>query len=143
MMTYGFVDLNFIINAIIAVALGALIGLEREHREDQKMVIAGVRTFPMTALAGVIFAFLSQELGYSIIDVGLIIFGGFALLLAYLKYEVHTIGITTPVAFFLTFLIGLMVQIGFLVESAFLTVFVTILLLTKERLHKIARNIGS
>ncbi|MGM0404893.1 MAG: MgtC/SapB family protein [Thermoplasmatota archaeon] len=142
-MTYGFVDLNFIINAIIAVALGALIGLEREHREDQKMVIAGVRTFPMTSLAGVIFAFLSQQLGYSIIDVGLIIFGGFALLLAYLKYEVHTIGITTPVAFFLTFLIGLMVQIGFMVESAFLTVFVTILLLTKERLHNIARNIGT
>lgn len=142
MMTYGFVDLNLVLNAVIAVALGALIGLEREHREDKKMVIAGVRTFPMTSLAGVIFAFLSEHLGYSTIDVGLIIFGGFALLLAYLKYEVHTIGITTPVAFFLTFLIGLMVQQGFLAESAFLTVFITFLLLTKERLHKIARNIG-
>ncbi|MFO7792609.1 MAG: MgtC/SapB family protein [Candidatus Saliniplasma sp.] len=141
-MTYAFVDLNLVINALIAVGLGALIGLEREHREDKKMVIAGVRTFPMTSLTGVIFAFLSQELGYSLIDVGLLIFGGFAILLAYLKYEVHTIGITTPVAFFLTFLIGLMVQNGFIAESAFLTVLITLLLLTKERLHKIARNIG-
>lgn len=142
-MSYIFVDLNLIINALIAIGLGALIGLEREHREDKKMVIAGVRTFPMTSLAGVIFAFLSQELGYSLMDVGLLIFGGFAILLAYLKYEVHTIGITTPVAFFLTFLIGLMVQNGFIAESAFLTVLITLLLLTKERLHKIARNIGT
>ncbi len=142
-MTTGFIDLNLLLSSLIAVGLGALIGLEREHREDKKMVIAGVRTFPMTSLAGVIFSFLSQEMGYSMIQAGLLIFGGFALILAYLKYEVHTIGITTPVAFFLTFLIGIMVHQGYLVESAFFTVLITILLLTKKRLHNIARNIGA
>ncbi len=142
-MTTGFIDLNLLLSSLIAVGLGALIGLEREHREDKKMVIAGVRTFPMTSLAGVIFSFLSQEMGYSMMQAGLLIFGGFALILAYLKYEVHTIGITTPVAFFLTFLIGIMVHQGYLVESAFFTVLITILLLTKKRLHKIARNIGA
>ena len=141
-MAAEIIDLTFVIHSILAIALGGLIGLEREHREDKKMVIAGVRTFPLTSLSGVLFAYLSNYTGIALTEVGIVIFGGFALILAYLKYETHTIGITTPVAFFITFLIGIMVELDFLVEAAFITVLVTALLLTKERLHKIARNIG-
>jgi len=141
-MAVEFVDLDFVIHALIAILMGALIGLEREHREEKSMVIAGVRTFPLTSLSGVLFSFLSAEIGIAFIEVGVIIFGGFSLILAFLKYEVHTIGITTPVALFITFLIGILVQQGFEVEAAFVTITITILLLTKERLHKIARDIG-
>lgn len=141
-MTIEFVDLGFIIHALIAIGMGGLIGLEREHREEKMMVIAGVRTFPLTSLAGVLFSFLSGQIGIAFIEVGVIIFGGFSLILAFLKYEVHTIGITTPVALFITFLIGILVQQGFEVEAAFITITITLLLLTKERLHKIARDIG-
>ncbi|MGM0510813.1 MAG: MgtC/SapB family protein [Thermoplasmatota archaeon] len=141
-MAVEFVDLDFVIHALIAIGMGALIGLEREHREEKAMVIAGVRTFPLTSLSGVLFSFLSAEIGIAFIEVGVIIFGGFSLILAFLKYEVHTIGITTPVALFITFLIGILVQQGFGVEAAFITITITILLLTKERLHKIARDIG-
>lgn len=106
------------------------------------MVIAGVRTFPMTSLSGLIFSFLAGETGIALIEVGLIIFGGFALLLAFLKYEVHTIGITTPVAFYLTFLIGIMVYLDFFLEATFITVLITSLLLTKQRLHQLAQDLG-
>ncbi len=122
--------------------MGGLIGLEREHRKEKPRVIAGVRTFPLTSLAGVIFSFLSPMAGMYLIEAGIIIFGGFSLVLAFLKYEVHTIGVTTPVALFLTFLLGILIQQGFIFEAAFVTIAVTLLLLTKERLHRIARDIG-
>lgn len=141
-MAVEIIDLTFVIHSLLAVGLGGLIGLEREHREDKRMVIAGVRTFPLTSLTGVIFSYLTGIVGMALTEVGLIIFGGFALILAYLKYEAHTIGITTPVAFFITFLIGIMVEQDFMVEAAFITILVTVLLLTKERLHKIARDVG-
>ncbi len=140
-MVVEFVDVNILLHSLIAVSLGALIGLEREHRKDDKLVIAGVRTFPLTSLSGVIFSFLAAQTGLALLEVGIIIFGVFSLLLAHLKYEVHTVGITTPVALFMTFLIGIFVEKGFIFEAAFITVLITSLLLTKERLHSIAESI--
>ena len=140
-MALELVDVSLVMNSLIAVGMGALIGLEREHHKEYKNVIAGVRTFPLTSLSGVIFSFLATEMSIPLVEIGIVIFGGFALVLAYLKYEVHTIGITTPVAFFITFILGIMVQQGFVFEAAFITILTTALLLTKERLHNLARGI--
>ncbi|MFP3872692.1 MAG: MgtC/SapB family protein [Candidatus Natronoplasma sp.] len=136
------IDLTFVIHVLLAVGMGGLIGLEREHKRKEPKVIAGVRTFPLTSLTGVLFSFLSASLGFQLIGVGVGIFGGFAIILAYLKYEIHTIGITTPVALFITFLLGVFIQQGYAVEAGFITVVVTALLLTKERLHSLARELG-
>ncbi len=135
------INLDFVIHVLLAVGMGGLIGLEREHKKKKPKVIAGVRTFPLTSLSGVLFSFLSSSLNLHLIEVGVIIFGGFAIMLAYLKYEIHTIGITTSVALFITFLLGVFIQQGYAVEAGFITVVVTALLLTKERLHSLARNI--
>lgn len=135
-------DLIFAVHILLAIAMGGLIGLEREHEKKKPQVIAGVRTFPLTALSGVLFSFLSGAVGMRFIEVGVIIFGGFSIILAYLKYEIKTIGITTSVALFITFLIGIYIQQGYVLEAGFVTVVVTVLLLTKERLHKIARELG-
>ncbi len=139
-MAAATIDLAFVLHIFMAIGMGGLIGLEREHKRREPRVIAGVRTFPLTSMTGVMFSFLSASIGLHLIEVGFIIFGGFALLLAYLKYEIHTIGITTPVALFITFLLGIFIQQGFALEAGFITVIVTALLLTKERLHSIARN---
>ncbi len=139
-MTAEIINFELMIHSLIAVGLGGLIGLEREHRVAKERVIAGVRTFPLTALSGVLFSFLSASDNVALLEVGLIIFGGFALVMAFLKFGIHKIGITTPVAYFLTFLIGIMVQRAFILEAAFITILVTALLLTKERLHNLARS---
>ncbi len=138
----AFIDLNFVIHVLLAIGMGGLIGLEREHKKKGPKVIAGVRTFPLTSMSGVLFSFLSASLGLHLIEVGVVIFGGFAVLLAYLKYEIHTIGITTSVALFVTFILGVFIQQGYVVEAGFITVVVTALLLTKERLHSLARDLG-
>ncbi len=135
------IDLTFVLHVLLAVGMGGLIGLEREHKRKEPNVIAGVRTFPLTSLSGVLFSFLSVSLGLHLIEVGVIVFGGFAMILAYLKYEIHTIGITTSVALFITFILGVFIQQGYAVEAGFITVVVTALLLTKERLHNLARDI--
>lgn len=142
MMAIEFIETALVINALLAVGMGGLIGLEREHKKEKTKVIAGVRTFPLTSLSGVLFSFLSGEVGMTFLDMGILVFGGFALILAFLKYEIHTIGITTPVALFITFLLGIMIDQGFAVEAAFITILVTLLLLTKKRLHNLARDIG-
>ncbi|MBS3782099.1 MAG: MgtC/SapB family protein [Candidatus Thermoplasmatota archaeon] len=141
-MELGTIDLVFVLHILLAVGMGGLIGLEREHEEKKPRVIAGVRTFPLTSMSGVLFSFLSASVDLRFIEVGVLIFGGFSLLLAYLKYEIKTIGITTPVALFITFLIGILIQQGFILEAGFVTITVTVLLITKERLHRIARNLG-
>ncbi len=140
-MTATSIDLTFVLHIFMAIGMGGLIGLEREHKRKEPRVIAGVRTFPLTSMTGVLFSFLSASVGLHLIEVGIVVFGAFALLLAYLKYEIHTIGITTPVALFITFLIGIFIQQGFALEAGFITVIVTTLLLTKERLHSIARDL--
>jgi len=141
-MEIGTIDLVFALHVLLAIGMGGLIGLEREHERRKPKVIAGVRTFPLTSMSGVLFSFLSDSVGLEFMGIGVIIFGGFSILLAYLKYEIKTIGITTPVALFITFLIGVFIQQGFILEAGFVTVVVTVLLITKERLHRIAREIG-
>lgn len=141
-MEIGTIDLVFTIHILLAIGMGGLIGLEREHEKKKPRVIAGVRTFPLTSMSGVMFSFLSASIGLRFIEIGVIIFGGFSILLAYLKYEIKTIGITTPVALFITFLIGVFIQQNFILEAGFITVVVTVLLITKERLHRIAREMG-
>ncbi len=82
-MSAEIVNFEFIIHSLIAVGLGGLIGLEREHRLPNEKVIAGVRTFPLTALAGVIFSFLATGDNLALLEIGVIIFGGFALIMAF------------------------------------------------------------
>ena len=50
---------------LIALAAGALIGLEREQARvlDKKPSIGGVRTFPLIALAGALSALLAHTMG--------------------------------------------------------------------------------
>jgi len=49
----------------IAILIGALIGLEREHsRAPGSKSFAGIRTFPLIAMYGFISAMLSAYLNY-------------------------------------------------------------------------------
>ena len=46
MMAIEFIETALVINTLLAVGMGGLIGLEREHKKEEPKVIAGVRTFP-------------------------------------------------------------------------------------------------
>ncbi|WP_151824811.1 MgtC/SapB family protein [Acinetobacter bereziniae] len=120
---------------IIAAALGCglLIGLERERskqRENQRS-FAGLRSFAICSIFGAVCFLFGPYFGI----VGALITGA---VVAYsIKNQTDDPGITTEIAFILTYFIGGMClwNIPF---AAGLSVILTILLMTKHSMHGIA-----
>lgn len=133
------IDLDFLLRAGVAIALGALIGLERERQRDNRTVLAGIRTYPLAALGGVLFAQVGLILeAPAYIAVGAAVFGVYTALLYWVRHSLGIHGITSPIAFFVTYLVGAFIGLGFLLEGVFAGIIVTILLFTKDRLHRLA-----
>lgn len=93
---------------LIALAAGALIGLEREQSGGHRR-IGGVRTFPLIALAGALSAFLASTIGVGVVVGALLVVGVF-LGAAYYQEAVkdRSPGVTTEVAALVTFLLGVL-----------------------------------
>ncbi|MBU7023797.1 MAG: MgtC/SapB family protein, partial [Theionarchaea archaeon] len=90
-------ELVLIEKFLISIALGALLGTEREMSEARSgEKAAGLRTFTLIALLGTILAHLSQEYPYLII-VGAAILG-LLLVAGYWKIGIADVGMTTEVA---------------------------------------------
>jgi uncharacterized membrane protein (DUF4010 family) len=139
----------------VAAAAGLLIGLERERskppQESGLSFLGGARTHPLLALAGGAATLASRELG--IVAVALP-FAGLVLLLT-LNYagevwrDVHR-GITSEVAFILSFLLGVLSLTHGVMEPrqkifavASIAVVATFLLYAKPTLHPLARRIST
>jgi uncharacterized membrane protein (DUF4010 family) len=118
-----------------SIACGALIGIERERRKKESAIgsIAGLRTFASAALLGTTAAMLQLP--------GLVLIGAVLLILligiSYARSDPSDAGITTEVALFLTYLIGVTAYQAPAIASA-ITVCLTILLLARTRLHRFA-----
>lgn len=133
------VDYDFVLRVGVALALGALIGLERERQRDARTVLAGIRTFPLAALGGVLFAYIGVHLDSpTYIAVGAAVFGAASGLLYWVRHTLGIHGITSPVAFLVTYLVGALIGLGFLLEGLIAGIATTVLLFTKERLHRFA-----
>ncbi len=149
MMTFEESFLGF----LIALAAGALIGLERQQDlgMERKAGLGGVRTFPLIALAGAMSAFLSQALGVWPIIATLLILGAL-LAVSYDKEwnrKDHP-GIITPLAALITFLLGVLALLPDLPLDAphrYLLIVgsagvVMALLSLKERLHHVVQQVS-
>ncbi|HSI03821.1 MAG TPA: MgtC/SapB family protein, partial [Myxococcota bacterium] len=95
---------------LIAVAAGAVIGIEREQaRAGTGNGFGGVRTYPAICLAGALAGLLAQALGPWIVVAGILVIG---VLLAISHYhEVETrqgSGITSEIAAVVTYLLGVL-----------------------------------
>ncbi|MBI4812967.1 MAG: MgtC/SapB family protein, partial [Methanobacterium sp.] len=135
-------DILLILKFLIALAIGALIGIERE-RKQEGAEFTGIRTFILIAIMGTISAYISQFFPYFWI----VAFAGLVVLVV-LSYLVTTrkngdVGITTEVAAFLTFALGLVcfTDEGMLVAPIF-AIIITTLLAVKPHLHKFAHRIS-
>jgi uncharacterized membrane protein (DUF4010 family) len=127
----------------IALAIGVLIGMEREHsaRQDDERRFAGVRTYPLFALLGATGALMADItsiwtfVALTILAVGLII-------ASYAVTAHEHIGLTTEVSAGLTYACGALCVWGE-VELAVAVGVVTVGLLTlKLELHRFAERIS-
>lgn len=129
---------------LLSLGIGILIGLERQRRGKGELV-AGVRTFTLVCLFGLVSAFISEIFGSNLPTL-IAFFATCSLTVcAYVIRAMKTkfLGITTEIAFILTFLIGLLIYYDkypyFL--SVTMGILLTFILVSKESLHKFARGL--
>jgi uncharacterized membrane protein (DUF4010 family) len=132
------VEEQLIVRLGAALAVGLLIGIERERSKGQgpRRAAAGVRTFTLIALAGAI----SLELGGlpAFLVVAAVV-GAFAAL-SYLRSFRHDPGLTTEVAMIVTLLLGGLALREPQVAGS-LAVIVTIVLASRTPVHDWIRNV--
>jgi len=133
---------EMLLKILISLALGALIGIERERR--MKESFAGFRTFMLVCLFGLISSYLSSILLNSFLILSFLFVGILAALNFYRKviYK-RGKGITTEIAFFLTFFIGVILyyeSYPYLI-SLTLAFLLTLILVLKESLHEFAHKV--
>jgi uncharacterized membrane protein (DUF4010 family) len=125
----------------ISAAVGGLVGIEREMKVK---VVAGVRTFSLTSMLGALSVYFSGAIdgGYLI----MIAFTGvvfIALLMGVVKhYKLGDVGVTTLVAYMITFILGAMVGRGLYIEAIAGSVVVTGLLASKEYSKKFSETLS-
>lgn len=107
----AFLDLRPLWEALVALGLGLLIGLEREHaqveRAADKPYAKGARSFSLIAL----FGYASALVGENVAGLPILALLGLVLLLAALHFRMPTAeDVTTEIAALLTALIGMLVR---------------------------------
>ena len=126
----------------IAFGLGLLVGLQRQSSNDQ---MAGVRTFTLVAILGVVAGFLTRDFDnpYILPAFGLAI--TFLMLMAnYVqstKESDTSVGQTTEVALLLMFAIGAYLVLGDQVIAVVIGGSLAVLLYIKEILHNFIDNL--
>lgn len=123
-----------------SLAIGLLIGLERERRPSAK---AGLRTFALVALLGTLAGLLSQQADSGwILAAGLIAVGAM-IIAAYLNQpdDAGDPGTTSVVALLLCYGLGAAVWFGYGTLAVMLGIATTVLLYFKAELHGISHRL--
>ena len=123
----------------LALALGFLIGVERGWREREEKEgerAAGLRTFALIGLFGGLWGLLARDLGALPMGLAFLAFAAAATLFRWRETEREgTAGMTTLVAMFLTFTLGVVAVMGNMTVAAAAGVATAALLAAKEWLH--------
>jgi len=126
---------------VVALAIGLLMGLERERNPAAK---AGLRTFALTGLLGVLAAHLATSLGESwLIAVGLLLVG--AMIIAAYLHDPQPDGdpgTTTVAALMLCYGLGVMVWQNEIQLAVMLGIAATVLLYFKPELRGMSQRLS-
>jgi uncharacterized membrane protein (DUF4010 family) len=122
---------------LIALGAGLLIGVERERRKGDKdaSAAAGVRTFAMTALLGVLATLSGSTTLLAVTAVGVSLLTAFS----YFKSRSADPGLTTEIALLATFVIGVLAASQPVLAAA-AGVIIVLLLVSRPALHGFARS---
>jgi len=124
---------------LISLAIGLLIGLERERNPTAK---AGLRTFTLVAMAGTLAALLSDRTGAPwILGAGLLVMGGM-MVAAYSKDEDEDDpGTTTIAAVVVCYGLGALVWYDYIQLAVTLGILTTVLLYFKSEMRGISQQL--
>lgn len=128
----------------VALAIGLLVGLDRERAEVRKAQshFAGIRTLPLIALAGALSVLLVDVAGpWLVLATFAAVAGVTAIAYARSSAAGH-LGSTTEIAVLVTFLLGALAGAGQLQVATACGIAVAVLLVAKPRLEALSRAIS-
>lgn len=125
----------------IALGLGLLVGLQRQHDQSQ---LAGIRTFPLITLFGTLSGFLAQDFGGWILASGLFSLAALMAVANFMRSKTPNfdIGLTTEAAALLMYVVGAYLVLGQTTVAVAVGASVAVLLHLKDTLHGIVSKIG-
>jgi uncharacterized membrane protein (DUF4010 family) len=126
----------------IAFLIGILVGIEREHRGIEHEIFAGVRTYSITCMTGMLTAFVSNATGPGFVYVVALFFGIICSIITYAKiFLFRRIGVTSPISLFFIFVMGILVGYNYGLYAIISSIVVAFLLIQKKPLHQFAGNL--
>ncbi len=136
-------NIDFFQKLVLATLIGILIGIEREHRRSQGVeLIAGVRSFTIACIAGMISAYLAITVNTGILLISLSFFALVSAIYVYVKnVTINQPGITGPIALFCTFMLGVFITHDQYMIAISGAVVITLLLAEKRQLHSFATEL--
>lgn len=136
------ISLTLLEKLCIAIVIGGIVGLEREHTKKQTLL--GVRTFALIALLGMFLTELSRDYFFIASAIGLV--GIFALTISFYFFRAtnfkHSIGLTTIIMLPMTYIFGMLISLNYLIETIASTVIVTYVLIEKGEVHHLVEKIS-
>jgi len=127
---------------IVALALGFLVGLERESSKSKakKVILGGIRTYPIISMLGFGCAWLFQLGVTFILPVGLISVTALSVISYYTKVQSEKFGATSEVTALLTFIVGALALLVDIWAAMALGIINTVLLSEKANLEDFVDN---
>jgi uncharacterized membrane protein (DUF4010 family) len=130
----------------VALLIGLLIGLDRERtqiRNRAGMLFAGVRTFPLVALAGALPMLVAPPMGVVLLAAAFLAVASIAAISYLRSSAAGEMGTTTEISAFATFILGALAGGGHLVVAAATGVIIAVLLAAKPRIEAFSRALTS
>ena len=140
----GALEWTLVIRFLVALALGFLVGLEREsgRRETPKFFFGGIRTFPIVAMLGFTCAWLSSAGVPAMLPAGFIAVAALAVVGYVEKMKAGRLGATSEVSALLTYVVGVMACLSDIRVPIAIGVINTLLLSEKTLLEGYVGKLG-
>ena len=133
-------DRQFALKILVALAIGLIIGMERgwqTRNVKTGLRSVGLRSFGFVSLLGGLAALLSQEFGPLFMVVTFFGLSAFAVISYFLTARASgDYGITTELTLLVTFNLGAMAVLGWMLEAIGIAVVTSLLLGFKQELHQ-------
>lgn len=135
-------ELSLTYQLLLALGLGFLVGFQREWAEKK---VAGIRTYPLITILGVLSIAIADQAGGWVVAVALLAVASFLVMgnIAQLRKGDLEPGVTTEVSALVMFGVGCAIGLGYARLALITTGIVTVLLQWKTPLHAIVRRVGA
>jgi len=123
------------VRALISLGIGALIGVEREFSKKQTLV--GIRTLALSSLLGMLSSYFEFPF---LIPIGFIVVAIYGLLF-FAKQKRKVFGLTTLFSLLLSYVFGILVGSGYIIEAVGITIITTLLLFMRAETRIFVRKL--